>query len=204
MRKRIVLSEGKNDVHLVSSFYKECDRALEVKKFIGEELGPSLRSEESQAIRSFQEPRSPYHVLAKSENGKPNLKKVFAGLVNQLIDAEPEVFVLVDLDGGRLDGFVADLDEQIQSRHNGRIELETPDVTERNGDMVGATCEVVTATGKTKGEFHLIAFEQTLEQVASTSREEDRKVQEEKIEYLLKEDYVFDLLDAVLNGWIQR
>lgn len=202
MRKRIVLSEGKNDVHLVSSFFSECDRTLEVKEFIGEEIGPSLRTEESEAIRNFREPRSPYDLLVKSENGKPNLKKVFAGLVNQLMEIEPEVFVLVDLDGGRLNGFVEDLDEQVQTRHNGRIELGTPEIKERNGDLVAGTCDVRTAMGRTKGEFHLVAFRQTLEQVADTSREEEREVREEKIECLLDEEHVFDLLDSVLNGWV--
>ena len=198
--KRIILSEGKNDVHLVSSFCGECDRTLEVKKFYGEDIESSFRSKESRAIRRFQERRNPYHILAKSENGKSNLKKAFAGLVNQLMDIDPAVFVLADLDGGRLDRLVADFDEQIQDRHNGRIELGPPSNRNRNGDMVGATCEVVTAGGKTKGEFHFVAFKQTLERAAGTSHEEDRETQERKIEALLNEDHVFDLLDSMLNG----
>lgn len=198
--KRIVLSEGRNDVHLVSCFFGECDRTLMVEPFYGEDIESAFRSVESRAIRRFQERRNPYHVLAKSENGKSNLKKVFAGLVNQLMDIDLEIFVLVDLDGGHLDTLVDDFDEQIQDRHDGRIGLGTPANRNHNGDMVGATCEVVTANGKTKGEFHLVAFEQTLEQVAGTSREEDRETQEEKIEALLDEDHVFDLLDSMLNG----
>lgn len=199
--KRIVLSEGKNDVHLVSSFFKECDKTLEVKRFHGENLGPSLRGEESQEITNFQERRNPYDVLVKSENGKPNLKKIFSVLANRLMEIKPDVFVLIDLDGGRLDELVHELDERVQARHNG-IKLGTAEVRERNGDMLAATCEVLTTTEKVKGEFHLVAFEQTLERVAGTSREEDREVQEEKIECLLDEDHVFDLLDSVLNGRI--
>lgn len=197
--KQIVFSEGKNDVHFISYFFYERDGSFQVKKFIGEEADGQIRGEETREIKNFREPRNPYHVLAKSENGKPNLKQVFAALVNQLMRVDPEIVVLVDLDGGSLRGFVNDLDERIQTHHTGRgTQLGDPSITERNGDMVAALCEVLTGDGKCKGKFRIVAFKQTLERVADVPKDEEMDAREAHIEQFLNEQHVYDLLDTVL------
>lgn len=197
--KQIVLSEGKNDVHLISSFFEKRSGTFRVKKFHGEDADGHIQTEETQAIKNFREPRNPYHVLAKSENGKPNVKQVFAALVGQLMRIDPEVVVLVDLDGGSLRGFVSDLNEQVQERHSGKgMELGDHSVTRRNSDMVAAECEVLTGDGKLKGEFRILAFKQTLERVADVSHSEQVEQKEQQIEQFLNEDHVYDFLDAIL------
>lgn len=195
--KQIVLCEGKHDVHLVSSFFEERDGNYRVKEFLGEEIESPVPSAESRQITNFQEKRNPNHVLAKSDNGKQELEKVFAKLVNQLLRIDPEITVLADLDGGNLENFVDGLNERVCGRHD-RLELGTHEVTKRNDDMVTAVCEVLSTNGKRRGEFRIVAFEQTLERVADVSRDEEFDTRTEQIEAFLKEaDHIFDLLDAV-------
>ncbi|WP_128476503.1 hypothetical protein [Halorussus pelagicus] len=195
--KQIVLCEGKHDVHLISSFFEQRDGNFEVKKVIGEELDSPIQGEESRQITNFQERRNPYHVLAKSDNGKQELEKVFAALVNQLLRIGPEVVVLVDLDGGSLQRFVDGLDERIRGSHD-RIELGQHEVSRRNDDMVAAVCEVLKRDGSRKGAFKIVAFEQTLERVADVSRDEEIDARRDQIEEFLEEAHVYDLLDTVL------
>jgi hypothetical protein len=197
--KQVVLSEGKNDVHFISSFFKERGGNFQIKQFLGEHADGQIRHEETTEIKNFRERRNPYHVLAKSENGKSNLEQVFAALVNQLMRIDPEIVVLVDLDGGSLRGFVNDLDEQVRTQHSGRgTELGDPSITERTGDMVAAVCEVLKGNGSRKGEFRIVAFKQTLERVADVSKDEELDARQDKIEAFLEEGHVYDLLDAVL------
>lgn len=196
--KQVVLCEGKHDVHLISSFFKERSGSYEINEFLGEEIESAIPGAESRQIKNFQEPRNPNHVLAKSDNGKQELEKVFSTLVNQLLRINPEVTVVVDLDGGSLQTFVNGLDERIRTRHD-RLELGGHKVTERNGDMLAAVCEVLTTKGKKRGEFQIVAFEQTLERVADVPRDDvDIERRREKIDQYLEEDHVYDLLDAVL------
>lgn len=196
--KQVVLCEGKHDVHLVSSFFEERSGSFKIKKVLGEEIQSSMRGEESKQLSNFREKRNPYHVLAKSDNGKEELEKVFSVVVNQLLRIDPEITILVDLDGGRLQTFVDGLDERICGRHD-RLELGTHEVTEQNDDMVAAVCKVLTTAGKKKGEFQIVAFEQTLERVADVSRDDDVDIEarREQIEQFLEEDHIYDLLDAV-------
>lgn len=197
--KQIVLSEGKNDVHLISSFFEKRSGTFRVKKFHGEDADGYIQAEETQAIKNFREPRNPYHVLAKSENGKPNVKQVFAALVGQLMRIDPEIVILVDLDGGSLRRFVNDLDEQIRERHSGKgMKLGDHSIVERNSDMVAAVCEVLTGSGTRKGEFRVLAFAQTLERVADVSRDETIDSRKQQIERFLTEDHVYEFLDATL------
>lgn len=199
--KQIVLCEGKHDVHLVSYFFEKQTGSYKVKEFLGEEIDSPIPGEESRQITNFQERRNPYHVLAKSDNGKQELEKVFSVLVNQLLRIGPEIIVLVDLDGGSLKTFVDGLNERIRGRHD-RLELGTHEVTERNEDMVAGVCEVLTTNGKKKGEFQIVAFEQTLERVANVSRDDDPGEWKAGIEVCLEEeDHIYDLLYSVLPDY---
>jgi hypothetical protein len=205
MQERIVLSEGKNDVNLVYSFFEEFDGTYEVDRFYGEDVQTVLQNAESDKISNFRGPQNDYHVLAKSENNKDGLQQVFVALLNQLLSKRvyTPVCLLVDLDGGDLQTFLDDLREQIQGRHGSRgIELGDHTLAERNRHMVAADCEVLTREGQVKGEFHVVAFRQTLERLTDIDRENDeRDVKNEKIEQLLEDDHVFDMLDSVLRQW---
>jgi hypothetical protein len=198
--KQIVLSEGKHDVHLISYFFKKRDENFDITKFIGEEEVSPIQRKESREIKNFQERRNPYDVLAKSENGKPNLKQVFSSLLNQLMGIEPEIIFFVDLDGGDLDSFLAKLDEQIQGRHSARgIKLGNHRVAKKNTDTIAADCEVLTANDRTKGEFRIVAFRQTLERVAGVSRDDESDEWKSDIEAFLEEEgHIYDLLHSVL------
>lgn len=198
--KQILLSEGKHDVHLISYFFEKRDGNFEITKFIGEEEESPIQGKESREIKNFQERRNPYDVLAKSENGKPDLKQVFSSLLNQLMGIDPEIIFFVDLDGGNLDSFLTKLDEQIQGRHSARgIKLGSHRVAKKNTDMVAADCEVLTENGQTKGEFRIVAFRQTLERVAGVSRDDETNEWKAGIEaFLEEEDHIYELLHSVL------
>ena len=186
-------------MYFLSYFFEKRSGNFEIKRFIGENADGQIRHEETTEIKNFRERRNPYHVLAKSANGKSNLKQVFAALVNQLMRIDPEIVVLVDLDGGSLREFVNDLDEQVRTQHSGRgTELGAPSITERNGDMVAAICEVLKGNGTRNGEFRIVAFKQTLERVADVSKDEELDTRQAQIEEFLEETHVYNLLDAVL------
>lgn len=205
MQERIVLCEGKNDVHLVYSFFEKCDGSYDVDRFHGEDIRTELQYAESDKIKNFRGPQNDYHVLAKSENNKSNLQSLIAALVNLLLDSHDytPVCVLVDLDGGDLDGFFDNLGEMIADRQGGRgIELGEHEVVEWNRHMIAADCKVLTREGRVKGKFHVAAFRQTLERLTDIDRDDDeREVKNEKIERLLENDHVFDMLDSVLRQW---
>lgn len=198
--KQVVLCEGKHDVHLISSFFEKRNGTYKVDTVLGEEIESSMQGEESRQITNFRERRNPYDVLAKSDNGKQELEKVFSALVNQLLRIDPEITVLVDLDGGTLQNFVDGLDERVRGKHD-TLELGAHEVAERNGDMVAAVCEVQTTRGKKTGEFQIVAFDQTLERVADVPRGDDVELerQHEKIERFLEDEaHIYDLLHSVL------
>lgn len=205
MQEQIVLCEGKNDVHLVYSFFEECDGTYDVDRFHGEDIKTELQYAESDKIKNFRGSQNDYHVLAKSENNKSNLQSLIAALVNLLLDGHvyTPVCVLVDLDGGDLDDFFDDLGEVIEDRQGGRgIELGAHEVVNRNKHMIAADCEVLTREGRVKGEFHVAAFRQTLERLTDIDRKNDeRDVKNEKIERLLENAHVFGMLDSVLRQW---
>ena len=98
-RPTVVREFGDNLDALVHTGYEKAklraeapneDRFLEIPRtdtFYGEDVSDEpLKNRESTAIRNFLERRTPYDVLAKSENGKSRLKRVFARLVKFLVE----------------------------------------------------------------------------------------------------------------------
>jgi hypothetical protein len=79
------------------------------------------------------------------------------------------------------------------------VHIDHDEVIERNDDIMAGVCEVLTKNGKKKGEFQIIAFEQTLERVADVSRDDESEEWRSDIEAFLEEaDHIYDLLHSVL------
>ena len=95
----IVPCEGERDARLVETYYDVHGEDTRVTTFLGEEVEHSRqKNEDSEEIRNSVEPRNPYDVLVKSEEGDDTLKPLFVKLVNRLVQVELRVRLLIDLD----------------------------------------------------------------------------------------------------------
>lgn len=195
--KRVVLCEGKDDVHLVATLYENADESFRVRRLHGEDIERDMETVESRELANFQEKRNPYHLLVKSENSKSNLTQVFVENLDPLLKGGPHVVLLVDLDGGPLNHFVDGLDGDIRKRHGGReLRIDDHEVTDENEDLLAATCAVENPRQRI-GIFDLLAFHHRPEDAAGVE-ERSSITREELTDRLLSEDHVTDLLRTTL------
>lgn len=185
--KRIVLSEGKRDVALVENFYALSEPDIKVDTFIGEEKQYSrLKSQETDKIRNFLEPRNPYQVLAKSENGKEDLKLVFIKLANFLCKFDADVCIVIDLDGGEYNALIAELDERVHNNFRGkRLGVDHSETIQRNTDM-RATILSIHSDGSPMKSIEMISFHSNLEEVVGLKKDETDEEETEIIQEFLK------------------
>lgn len=199
--KRLVLSEGRRDVQLVEVFYEEVDTDVRVDTFHGEDVDyERLKNRESSAIRNFLERRNPYDVLAKSENGKPDLKRVFTKLVKFLLAREVTVTLLVDLDGAGLDALLEDLDRRVQDNYRGKEfgvqELERVD---QSRQQVASVAELYSKRdGNRYGDFEVVAFREDLETSADVKVQADGPTQHEKLRRFVADERATAPMRSVL------
>lgn len=186
--KRIVLSEGKRDVVFVEQFLERQSGDNRVTRFVGEDVQHSrLKNRESECIRNFLEPRNPYDCLVKSENGKADLKRVFAKLVRFLVSSDAEVCLLIDLDSRPLDALFDDLDDRVAECYSGKeYEIVHSETVAQSDVQIGATAEL-RSDGDVRGEFDVLAFRSSLEDAAGIDDTDD---QEGKLGELLEESDV--------------
>lgn len=184
--KQVVLAEGKRDVKLVEQYYERHSTDVLVDRFLGEEVDHSrLKNEESAAITNFLERRNPYQVLAKSENGKPDLKSVFTKLVNMLLRKNLDLCLLIDLDGKRYKQLIADLDKRVRSNYSGnQFEIAHDEILEKSSAQLAARNQVLD-DGRTVGTFTVLAFHSELEDAANVADEDSKTVETEKLREFL-------------------
>lgn len=198
--KQVVLSEGKWDVKLVSYYYEQFHSDLLVDTFIGEEIPYSdLKNQESNAIENFLEPRNPYDVLVKSENGKSDLKLIFVKLVRYLLGQDVQVCLLIDLDGGDHDRLLRELDEQVRSNYDGReCEIVSQEPLAKSPVQVCSRNRLL-EDGSVRGEFDVVAFRHTLDTAADIDKETDSdEVKERKLREFVTDDHHASPLHTVL------
>lgn len=198
--KRVVLSEGKRDVSLVEQYCELVDSDVRVKTFVGEEVAHSrLKNEESEAIRNFLEPRNPYQVLAKSENGKPDLVKAFVKLANFLVSRDVEVCLLIDLDGTDLGDLIDELDTKVRSNYDGRdFAIERDSVLDRSDALVAAR-SCLRSGDDVVGTFEVLAFRSDLECAANIDSEDPWETQEDKLCEFIEDQHRSSPLRRVLQ-----
>lgn len=188
--KRIVLCEGKRDVKFVKCFYAHRSSDTDVATFLAEQVEYSrLKNRETSAIRNFLEPRNPYHVLAKSENGKPDLKRIFVKLVNHLLGRDVHLCLLIDLDGtSDVDDLFAELHRRVQDNYEGRnFGIQQADVIDTTEDQI-AVCGQLTTQTSVRGEFDVLAFRTNLEDAAAIRDEDSEAAEETKLREFVTED----------------
>lgn len=179
--KPVILCEGKRDVKLIECYYEHIPGEFEVKSFIGEEVPHSkLTNRESELIRDFPDRWNPYDVLVKSENGITNLQKVFGKLAKFLFDQHIQLCLMVDLDGGEYDEFLAELTEHIQSRQGPSFEVVRKKRVQRNATLL-ATRNQLHNDGATYGSFDVIAFHSRLETALDIDKRKDSRTVQHKI-----------------------
>lgn len=190
--KRLVLSEGRRDVQLVEAFYDQTNPDMSVITFHGEDVSyDQLKHRESDAIRNFLERRNPYDVLAKSENGKPNLKTVFVKLINFLARQDAGLPTLViDLDGKELRALLDELDTRVRDNYQGQsLGIRETRRIEHNSHQVAAVAELYSVeTEITQGAFDVLAFRQNLETSAGIRKSDGAATQEEKLRSFVEDE----------------
>jgi hypothetical protein len=147
-----------------------------VDTFYGEDVTyQRLKQQESTKIQNFLERRNPYDVLAKSENGKPDLKTIFTKLVRFLVKQDVMLTLLIDLDGGALEGLVTDLDSRVESNYEGNeFRIRLAERVDRSQEQIAAVGELYSERdGAALGEFQILAFHQNLEESAGIERSGD-------------------------------
>ncbi|QLH83246.1 hypothetical protein [Halosimplex pelagicum] len=133
-----------------------------------------LIKQESSMIRKFLEYRSDKDLLLKSEGGKPKLKTAVASLSRELLDYLDcfELYVVIDLDGGSIDGIIEDIDEELETRSTtNRASLE------KSGSLEPASPFLIQDTvfsyRHLEYEIRFITLEYTLEDVANIDKNTD-------------------------------
>lgn len=180
--KRVVLSEGKRDVSLVEQHCDLIESEIEVTTFVGEEVAHSrLKNEESEQIRNFLEPRNPYQVLAKSENGKPDLIRAFVKLANFLLSRDVRVCLLIDLDGDDLGDLIGELDERVRDNYDGREFAIERDATLERSDALVAARSRLRSGGDEVGTFEVVAFRSDLEDATDIHADDSWDTQTDKL-----------------------
>lgn len=193
--KLVVLTEGKRDVKLVEQFYELSGRDIRIDKFIGEDVEYSrLKNQESQSIRNFLENRNPYDVLAKSENGKTDLKRVFIKLINFLISTEADVCLLIDLDTSNHRGadshreLVDELDERVSSNYEGQdLSISWQGFVRRN-NALSASENQFYVNDHCRGDFNILAFHSSLENEVDITGEESEGEEQQKLREFVQDD----------------
>ena len=190
--KKLVLSEGKRDVRLVEVFYEELATEVRVDTFYGEEVAyQRLKNQESDKIQNFAERRNPYDVLAKSEGGKPDLKRVFTKLVKPLARWDVTVTLLIDLDGNGLKALIDDLDTSIADNYRGNeFGFQEIERLGRSRQLIATQTELYSKRDESRhGTFELVAFHEDLETVADIQKSDDDDTENEKLREFVADDH---------------
>lgn len=194
---RVVLCEGKRDVKFVETFYELERDGVDVKRFLGEEIGHSeLKNHDSNAVRNFTDRRNPYDALVKSENGVTDLERVFVKLARFLLQ-KPDfrVCFLIDLDKKNYDhlDYASDtrkyrelldgLDERVRDNYRGsNLRIERDGLHRKSSAQIAGEATLRSDGGEI-GTFDVLAFRSDLEDAAeildgdSTAVEEDKLVE---------------------------
>lgn len=197
--KKLILSEGKDDTYFVHESVKRYDSGIDTDVVdIEDKTIAEQKPLESEEIREFIPRFNPYAVLAKSEGGQNSLKKIFCSLVADLARRELDFFLVIDLDGGDLEEYIDDIRLRIDDVHAGndvilnRInQIETSDV------IIIVEYEVI-FNQQSIDRFCVIAFTNSLEDVAGITGSDDWETRQDKIDDVIDNPELFDPLISTL------
>ncbi len=197
--KQVVLSEGKRDVELVRCYYEQFHGDKRMKTFVGEQVEYSeLKNRESNAIENFLEPRNPYDVLAKSENGKPDLKMIFTKMIRYLSSRGVQVCLLIDLDGNDHGELIRDLHERVRTNYEGsNLEVRHDERIDRSSAQI-ATRNHLLEDGDVRGAFDVVAFHSDLETALEIGNDDSDDVEGRKLREFVSDDRHASPLHRVL------
>lgn len=195
--KRIFLTEGKRDVNFLRKFVGADGRVDNVTEFFGEEVEGIGKGDESRAIGNFLQPHNPYHVLLKSEEGYPNLVKVFGALLSNLHERGADFCLLIDLDGSELGKFERGVNEVCHGRFNADVGIQFDDYLLKRQRIVGANFSYI-KKGQAVDDFRVVAFRDSLESAAGINGGEDSQVEDGKLEDLAQNSEMKEVINRTL------
>lgn len=198
---RVVLCEGKRDVKLIEQYYEQSQGSPELNRVHGENIDHSnLKNRESDAVRNFTERRNPYDILVKSENGVPNLKRLFVKIADFLMK-QPEfrVCLLIDLDEKGYDHLdhtsntrryrelLSELDTRVGDNYQGKdLKIQQDSIHTRSSVQIAGEATLRSAQGPV-GSFDVLAFHSDLEDAAGIS-DGDEITEDERLGNFLNSD----------------
>lgn len=187
--KTLVLCEGRRDVELVKQYYQLTDAEIPVTTFIGEQVEYSrLKNRESNAIRNFLEDRNPYRVLAKSENGKSALKRIFTKLARFFSGLDADVCLVIDLDGGGYEDLIKELDERVRNNFDGQeLRISDPKLLDDSPAQVAVRAGI-SVDGSLRSDFDVLAFRHSLEEATNIGHDGRAQDEAEQLRRFVSDD----------------
>lgn len=170
--KKVVYSEGINDVYFLQNVHVRCGLGDNFQIFLSEENDGS----QTKALRQFKVDQS-CEALYKSEGGIDSLLKKFRA--HSLAYDVFSLFLLVDLDGSPVSEFFDDMNRCLFSEYKNRVELvQDSKYSMHHMAICDSTLKI---DGHNNRNVPVIAFYEDLEKVTGIKDFERREVKERKI-----------------------
>lgn len=171
--KILYLTEGPHDATFIKKILVRCKvcAVSKIQTFKNNGTVSIKRNGETNAIRSFMEPSSPYSVLIKVENGKHFVLKLFNSIcVNVMLaqDPPPKLVVIFDHDNDPADNEFDQIRKNIKSSKNG-IDFVQLSRTEHKGIAHSSVYNLVKVTDSQRiiiANIHFFCFFTSLEKTA--------------------------------------
>jgi len=188
--KKVVFSEGKNDVTFLTKIHENLDIELDYNCYIAEDFEVS----QTTWLRQHKVDNR-FDYLYKSEEGLGNLIKQFRA--HSLLFDDMYLCLLVDLDGRSFTSLLEKINGKLNEDYGNKVRVSTDD-RERLQDLciVDATLEV---TMSENNDLPIIAFYENLESAASINRGDDRHVKTQKIDRYLEQNP--DVIDSIESSF---
>jgi len=188
--KKVVFSEGKNDVTFLTKIHENLNMDLDYNCYIAEEFEVS----QTTWLRQHKVDNR-FGYLYKSEEGLGNLIKQFRA--HSLLFDDMYLCLLVDLDGGSFNSFMEDINGKLHEDYGNKVRISEDD-REMFQDLyvINATLEI---TMSEDNDLPIIAFYENLESAANINRGDDRHVKDQKIEHYLEQNP--DVIDSIESSF---
>jgi len=183
--RRVVLSEGMNDTEFLSQCISHSGVSLKCRRLDLEIDKNSIRdSRESEELRKLKSSYTQTELLLKSEGNKDKLFEAFTTLCPQMAKDRYEIYLLIDLDNKPHRHVREKINEKLSGQNPGNdIRIEASSAIQQYSVLKKQDYHIV-ADGEPIKDLVILSFDESLEAVTGISKEEPRKVKNEKIDNL--------------------
>lgn len=189
---KVIFSEGKNDVLLLSTIHETLNTRSNYNSFINQD------AEIDQTARlTHHRTGSEFEYLYKAEGGRSEVIRIFARTVVHLCDFDFDLTILVDLDGEPLSVFQSELDSEFVEVHRNRVRIEYGPIIAESS-LIKVPCKIL-IQNSIEGEFNLLAYAESLEDETGIVDGEDDPTKIAKInQYISENGPHIDLISETL------